>query len=58
MCQQPGRICQQLLLLCSPCQARAQLVHHLCKEQESASHLCLSRRFSTYTLQLRGQSLI
>ena len=41
MCQQPGRICQQLLLLFSPCQAGAQLMHHLCRGQKSTSTLLL-----------------
>ena len=40
MCQQPRRIIQKLLLLCCPCQAGAQLMHHLCGGQGyTSSHL-------------------
>ena len=41
MSQQPGGIMQQLLLLCCPCQTRAQLVHHLCRKKISISMSCL-----------------
>ncbi len=39
MSKQSGGIMQQLLLLCCPCQAGAQLMHHLCRRPQFAARI-------------------